>query len=213
MIPTYLKLVATRQALRRAQRAGARAPRVRRRGQRARSARDLPAGLRGDGAGGRRLFGHGRVQPRQRGACCASKLLLQDILRDEWGFEGYVVSDCGAIRDIHANHKVVDTPAEAAAAGGQQWLRSELRRDIQVAARRAGEGADRRGDHRRRRQAALHRAVQAGHVRSARARALGADPHRGQRLRRTPRAGAEDGAGVDRAAQEHGWLPAHWPRA
>jgi len=46
---------------------------------------------------------------------CASKLLLQDILRDEWGFEGYVVSDCGAIRDIHANHKVVDTPAEAAA--------------------------------------------------------------------------------------------------
>src|SRR5690606_13370493 len=32
--------------------------------------------------------------------CSSSPLLLQDILRDEWGFEGYVVSDCGAIYDI-----------------------------------------------------------------------------------------------------------------
>ncbi len=48
-------------------------------------------------------------------ACCASPTLLQDILRDEWGFEGYVVSDCGAIKDIHAHHKLVGTPAESAA--------------------------------------------------------------------------------------------------
>ena len=47
--------------------------------------------------------------------CCASPTLLQQILREEWGFEGYVVSDCGAIRDLHANHKIVDTPQEAAA--------------------------------------------------------------------------------------------------
>jgi beta-glucosidase len=47
--------------------------------------------------------------------CCASKTLLQDILRDEWGFEGYVVSDCGAILDIHAHHKVTETPEESAA--------------------------------------------------------------------------------------------------
>ncbi len=47
--------------------------------------------------------------------CCASPTLLQDILREEWGFEGYVVSDCGAIRDIHAHHQVVETPQEAAA--------------------------------------------------------------------------------------------------
>ncbi|MCJ7551551.1 MAG: glycoside hydrolase family 3 C-terminal domain-containing protein, partial [Anaerolineae bacterium] len=46
---------------------------------------------------------------------CASTLLLEDILREEWGFEGYVVSDCGAIHDIHANHKVVDSPEAAAA--------------------------------------------------------------------------------------------------
>jgi beta-glucosidase len=48
-------------------------------------------------------------------ACCASPTLLQKILRDEWGFEGYVVSDCGAIYDIYANHKLVETAAEAAA--------------------------------------------------------------------------------------------------
>ena len=53
---------------------------------------------------------------RTNGApCCASPMLLQKILRDEWGFDGYVVSDCGAIRDIHAHHQVVETPAAAAA--------------------------------------------------------------------------------------------------
>jgi len=47
--------------------------------------------------------------------CCASPTLLEKILRQEWGFEGYVVSDCWAIYDIYAHHKVVATPAEAAA--------------------------------------------------------------------------------------------------
>lgn len=47
--------------------------------------------------------------------CCASPTLLQDILRDTWGFDGHVVSDCGAIQDIHSYHKVTETPAESAA--------------------------------------------------------------------------------------------------
>lgn len=47
--------------------------------------------------------------------CCASKTLLQDILRDEWEFEGYVVSDCGAIQDIHQHHAVTTCTAESAA--------------------------------------------------------------------------------------------------
>jgi len=47
--------------------------------------------------------------------CCASPTLLEKILRQEWGFDGYVVSDCEAIRDIFENHKVVETAAEAAA--------------------------------------------------------------------------------------------------
>lgn len=47
--------------------------------------------------------------------CCASKLLLTDILRGEWGFQGHVVSDCGALTDIHANHKITRDGAETAA--------------------------------------------------------------------------------------------------
>ncbi|MDI9238438.1 glycoside hydrolase family 3 C-terminal domain-containing protein [Lysobacter sp. LF1] len=45
----------------------------------------------------------------------ASKFLLQDVLRREWGFRGYVVSDCWAIVDIWKHHKIVATPEEAAA--------------------------------------------------------------------------------------------------
>ncbi len=47
--------------------------------------------------------------------CCGSKTLMQDILRDEWGFEGHYVSDCWAIRDFHENHMVTDTAEESAA--------------------------------------------------------------------------------------------------
>jgi beta-glucosidase len=47
--------------------------------------------------------------------CCGNNKLLNDILRKEWGFEGYVVSDCGAIYDIYESHKVVSTPEEASA--------------------------------------------------------------------------------------------------
>jgi beta-glucosidase len=50
-------------------------------------------------------------------ACCGSNRLLKEILREEWGFKGHVVSDCGAIGDIHARHKIVDTPEEASALG------------------------------------------------------------------------------------------------
>ena len=41
--------------------------------------------------------------------------LLQDILRSDWGFDGYVVSDCDAVEDIYKHHKIVATPAQAAA--------------------------------------------------------------------------------------------------
>jgi len=45
--------------------------------------------------------------------CCANKKLMTDILRGEWGFDGYVVSDCGAIRDIWEGHKFAKTETEA----------------------------------------------------------------------------------------------------
>lgn len=53
---------------------------------------------------------------RTNGApCCAHEYLLRDVLRNTWGFDGYVVSDCGAIKDIYKHHHYTDTPAEAAA--------------------------------------------------------------------------------------------------
>ena len=47
--------------------------------------------------------------------CCASNRLLADILRKEWSFSGYVVSDCGAIYDIHKGHRFTDSEAKASA--------------------------------------------------------------------------------------------------
>ena len=48
-------------------------------------------------------------------AACAQDVLEKDILRGEWKFPGYIVSDCGAIDDIYLRHKVVATAPEAAA--------------------------------------------------------------------------------------------------
>lgn len=46
---------------------------------------------------------------------CGSKLLLEDILRGEWSFQGHVVSDCWAIRDFHEHHNVTRNIRESAA--------------------------------------------------------------------------------------------------
>lgn len=47
--------------------------------------------------------------------CCGSKTLIQDTLRDKWGFEGHFVSDCWAIKDFHTNHQVTASAEESAA--------------------------------------------------------------------------------------------------
>jgi beta-glucosidase len=49
--------------------------------------------------------------------CCGSTRLLQNILRDEWGFKYLVVSDCGAISDFYNSHKVSSDATHAAARG------------------------------------------------------------------------------------------------
>ena len=50
-------------------------------------------------------------------ACCGSNLLLNDILRNDWGFDGYVVSDCWAINDFWEpnKHSIAENAAEASA--------------------------------------------------------------------------------------------------
>lgn len=55
---------------------------------------------------------------RFRGApASGSNFLLQKVLRQDWDFDGYVVSDCGAIGDIYNNHKVAESKEEASAIG------------------------------------------------------------------------------------------------
>jgi beta-glucosidase len=49
--------------------------------------------------------------------CCGNGRLLQDILRDDWGFKYLVVSDCGAIADFYTSHKVSSDATHAAAKG------------------------------------------------------------------------------------------------
>ena len=46
--------------------------------------------------------------------CCAHSYLTGEILRKRWGFDGYFVSDCGALQDIYEFHKFVETRAESA---------------------------------------------------------------------------------------------------
>lgn len=47
--------------------------------------------------------------------CCGNDILMMDILRNRWGFSGYVTSDCGAIDDFYKTHRLYDGPASASA--------------------------------------------------------------------------------------------------
>ncbi|MFW6202856.1 MAG: glycoside hydrolase family 3 C-terminal domain-containing protein [Marinilabilia sp.] len=47
--------------------------------------------------------------------CIAHPYLMQEVLREQWGFDGYYVSDCGGIKDFYDGHDIVETPEEAAA--------------------------------------------------------------------------------------------------
>jgi beta-glucosidase len=47
--------------------------------------------------------------------CCGSNRLLTRILRNDWGFKGHVVSDCGALANIHGDHHFTATPEQTVA--------------------------------------------------------------------------------------------------
>ncbi|WP_297086532.1 glycoside hydrolase family 3 C-terminal domain-containing protein [uncultured Draconibacterium sp.] len=48
-------------------------------------------------------------------ACCASPYLMTEVLRNDWGFDGYFTSDCGAVNDIWRFHGLAKDAAEASA--------------------------------------------------------------------------------------------------
>jgi beta-glucosidase len=56
---------------------------------------------------------------------CANQFLLQDQLRGKWNFKGYVVSDCGAVIDIHDGHKFKSTQPEASAISLERGMDNE----------------------------------------------------------------------------------------
>ncbi|HET7346653.1 MAG TPA: glycoside hydrolase family 3 N-terminal domain-containing protein, partial [Acidobacteriaceae bacterium] len=56
---------------------------------------------------------------------CANQFLLEDQLRGKWGFQGYVVSDCGAVRDIFSGHRYRATQAQASAISLERGMDNE----------------------------------------------------------------------------------------
>jgi beta-glucosidase len=74
----------------------------------------LPAfrDLVGEGQAASVMSAYNRVNGE---SATASRRLLVDVLRKQWGFSGYVVSDCGAVDDIFMRHKLVATAEEASA--------------------------------------------------------------------------------------------------
>ena len=56
---------------------------------------------------------------------CLNRFLLQDQLRGKWNFQGYVVSDCGAVVNIFADHHFTKTQAEASALAVQRGMDNE----------------------------------------------------------------------------------------
>ncbi len=60
--------------------------------------------------------------------CCASDLLMNDILRKQWQFNGYVTSDCWAIDDFFKYHKTHKNATESARRCSITWNRCGMRR-------------------------------------------------------------------------------------
>ncbi len=56
---------------------------------------------------------------------CANEFLLEDQLRGKWGFQGYVVSDCGAVRDIFTGHHYAPSQAQASAISLERGMDNE----------------------------------------------------------------------------------------
>ena len=99
---------------------------------------------------------------------CANTMLLEKTLREDWGFNGYVVSDCGAIGDIYREAtSLLRTWSRrrrlAVQAGTDLSCGNEYAALVEAVKRRADHGSDDRHSGR----AAVHGAVPAGHVRSA----------------------------------------------
>jgi beta-glucosidase len=71
---------------------------------------------------------------------CANTMLLQDILRKSWGFNGYVTSDCAAITDISAGHKFSADPEHAAVAAVRAGTDTSCGREYAILVKAVNDG-------------------------------------------------------------------------
>ena len=74
---------------------------------------------------------------------CANKQLLTDITRKEWGFQGYVVSDSGAVSNIISAHKYLNNSVDTVTAAIKAGTNLELGSDVynsQLEALKQGDG-------------------------------------------------------------------------
>ena len=63
---------------------------------------------------------------------CANQFLLQDQLRDKWGFKGYVVSDCDSVQDIYSGHHYEPSMVQAVAVSVSRGMDNECIDPIKV---------------------------------------------------------------------------------
>ena len=142
---------------------------------------------------------------------CANQFLLEDQLRGKWGFKGYVVSDCGAVRDICRRPSLRAHPArgfghQPSARHGQRVHRlprqGTRRSRLQALYRRREAGLPQRERDRHRPRSPLYRAHEARHVRSAGDGALYQNRREPSRQRRASRPGPQARQRVHGPAQE-----------
>ena len=134
---------------------------------------------------------------------CANPRLLEEILRKQWGFSGYVVSDCGAIGDIYLHHKFAPT-AEAGVAKAIQAgtdLNCGVEYEAILPAVQPGPASKNPKSIRPLRRL-LAGPFPSGHVRSALHGEVCADPVQRQRQRRASPARARNRAQIDGAVEE-----------
>ena len=55
------------------------------------------------------IYGNGTLEQHGAIPSCANQGLLNDLIRNEWGFDGYITSDCNAVNDVQNQHHYTNT--------------------------------------------------------------------------------------------------------